>query len=164
MTISFRRLLSRLTTLAALSTASVPVTADAATDKCEDAELDANLVLDRGPLDARDAGLTLGRGLALALDEMRPITATHLAATWALSDDPVRRLALAHALEWSFPLVGDGMVLDHLSRDPDPAVRTAVARAAWVRQRHGQNAILSRLAGDPDPAVRAVAAMPAPGR
>jgi hypothetical protein len=163
MTISFRRLLSRLTTLAALSTASVPA-ADAAADTRDDCELDASLVLDRGALDPRDAGLTLGRGLALALDEMRPITATHLAATWALSDDPVRRLALAHALEWVFPLVGDGMVLDHLSRDPDPAVRTAVARAASVRRRHGDAAILSRLAGDPDPEVRAVAVMPASGR
>jgi hypothetical protein len=98
---------------------------------------------------------------------MRPITATHLAATWALSDDPVRRLALAHALEWAFPLVGDGMVLDHLSRDADPAVRVAVARAAWVRRagRHGDgDAILARLADDPDPSVRAVAAMPASTR
>ena len=92
MTISFRRLLSRLTAIA-LSTAAMPA-ADAAVSTAapqEDPELDASLVLDRGELPARDAGITLGRGLALALDEMRPIAATHLAATWALSDDPVRR-------------------------------------------------------------------------
>jgi len=152
MTISVKRLLSKLTALA-LSTAA-PASAQAATVQDEDVELDASLTLDREHLDARDAGLTLGRGLALAIHEMRPLTATHLAATWALSDDPVRRLALAHALEWAFPLVGDAVVLDHLSRDADPGVRAAVARAAWARRDHG---LLRRLVDDPDPDVRAIA-------
>jgi hypothetical protein len=160
MTISLRRVLSRLTALA-LTTAAVPATAEVPDARDDTDELDACLTLDRGELDPKVAGLTLGRGLALALDEMRPISATHLAATWALSEDPVRRLALAHALEWQFPLVGDGMVLDHLSRDHDPAVRVAVARAAWARRvLSGDTSVLARLADDPDPEVRAVAAMP----
>ena len=149
MTISLRRLLSKLTALA-LSTAA-PASAHLPDDA---PELDASLVLDREQLDPRDAGLTLGRGLALAIHEMRPLSATHLAATWALSDDPVRRLALAHALEWAFPLVGDAMVLDHLATDGDPQVRAAAARAAWVRRDH---ALLARLADDPDADVRAIA-------
>src|SRR4051812_24630980 len=121
MTISLRRLLSKLTALA-LSTA-----APASAQPVDDVELDASLTLDREHLDPHDAGLTLGRGLALAIYEMRPLSATHLAATWALSTDPVRRLALAHALEWAFPLVGDAMVLDHLAKDSDPKIRAATA-------------------------------------
>lgn len=152
MTISLRRLLGKLTALA-LSTAA-PASAHA-TVADDDVELDATLTLDREHLDTRDAGLTLGRGLALAIHEMRPLSATHLAATWALSEDPVRRLALAHALEWAFPLVGDAMVLDHLSRDTDPQVRAATARAAWARRDH---TLLGRLVDDPDPDVRAIAA------
>jgi hypothetical protein len=62
-----------------------------------------------------------------------------------------------------FPLVGDGVVLDHLSHDTDPQVRVAVARAAWARRAihpGGGDDLLHRLAADPDPDVRAVAAMP----
>ena len=84
-------------------------------------------------------------------------TATHLAATWSLSDDPLRRLAVAHALEWTFPLVGDALVIDHLSRDADPQVRAASARAAWARRPGGDPGVLARLSLDPDPAVREVA-------
>lgn len=146
--ISLRRLLSAI----ALTTAAVPAAAEAKTEPPP--ELDASLCLDREQADPTDAGLKLGRGLALALDDMRPLTATHLAATWALSDDPVRRLAMAHALEWAFPLVGDAMVIDHLSRDPDEQIRAAVARAAWVR---GELSVLGRLVDDPAPEVRAIA-------
>jgi hypothetical protein len=75
-----------------------------------------------------------------------------------MSEDPVRRLAVAHSLEWQFKLVGDDMVIDHLSRDPVPAIRLEIARAAWVRR--GTTDVygaLARLLDDPDPEVRAVA-------
>jgi hypothetical protein len=174
---SLRRLLSKLTALA-LSTSAVgpaaaagrparePIEIDASDDSdcCgdEDIDFDASVPIDREHLDARDAAATLGRTLALALDPvsgMRQLAATHLATTWSLSDDALRRLAVAHALEWTFPLVGDALVIDHLSRDRDPAIRTAAARAAWARRHTGGDpGVLARLSHDPDPAVRAVAA------
>jgi hypothetical protein len=115
--------------------------------------------LDTVTLDGATAadGLALGRGLALTLGEMRPLWATHLATTWALSPDPVRRAAVACALEWAFPLVGDAVIIDHLSRDADPQIRAACARAAWIRRTTGGDpGVLARLVDDPDPEVRAV--------
>src|SRR5215831_8750274 len=103
--VSLRRLLSRLAALA-LSTSSIGPAAAAPPDARDaagidvdddDADLDASLPIDREQLEARDAAATLGRSLALALGELRPLTATHLAATWSLSSDPLRRLAVAHA-------------------------------------------------------------------
>ena len=167
--VSLRRLLSKLTALA-LSTSAVgaagadPMRDDLELDEVdapdpEDGDLDASLQIDREHVDAQDAAAALGRSLALALTEMRPLLATHLAATWTLSGDPVRRLAVAHALEWTFPLVGAAFVIDHLSYDSDPAIRSAAARAAWARRRIGGDlGVLARLSHDPDPQVRAVAA------
>jgi hypothetical protein len=98
------------------------------------------------------------RDLALELSSMKPIAATHLATTLALSPDLARRAAIAKALEWEFPLFGDGAILDHLSRDESPAIRAACARAAWVRRaRGGDLGVLARLADDPDPDVRSIA-------
>jgi hypothetical protein len=132
--------------------------ADGSTD-ADDAELDASLMIDREQLDAGDAAAALGRSLALALSEMRPLSATHLLTSWSLSDDALRRLAVAHALAWTFPLVGDALVIDHLSRDTDPAIRAASARAAWARRRTGGDlGVLARLSHDLDPQVRAAAA------
>lgn len=172
--VSLRRLLSRLAAVA-LSTSATsasaagaaavdpgrepPARADRVGNDLEDSDgdLDASLSIDPGQLQARDAAAALGRSLALALGELRPLTATHLAATWSLSDDPLRRLAVAHALEWTFPLVGDALVIDHLSRDADPQVRAASARAAWARRPGGDPGVLARLSLDPDPEVREVA-------
>ena len=163
--VTLRRLLSRLAALA-LSTSAVgpavaapPEAGDAAGIDVDDddGDLDASLSIDREQLEAQDAAAALGRSLALALGELRPLTATHLAATWSLSDDPLRRLAVAHALEWTFPLVGDALVIDHLSRDADPQVRAASARAAWARRPGGDPGVLARLSVDPDPEVREVA-------
>ncbi|HSN27240.1 MAG TPA: hypothetical protein VLT45_13180, partial [Kofleriaceae bacterium] len=85
---------------------------------------------------------------------------THLATTWALSEDPLRRIAIAHALEFPFRLVGDDVVLDHLARDPDAKIRAVVARAAWVRRPTLGTDIVDRLAADADPEVRANARRP----
>ncbi|HEY4243735.1 MAG TPA: hypothetical protein VGM88_28175 [Kofleriaceae bacterium] len=167
--VSLRRLLSKLT---ALALAAAPATASAAPASGERTEpdrrsvgdpdgvdLDADSSIDREDVASSDAAAMIGRSLALALQRMSPMSATHLAATWALSPDGVRRLALAHALEWPFALVGDALVIDHLSRDAATEVRCAAARAAWARRSSGADlGVLDRLADDPDPAVRAIAA------
>lgn len=151
--VSLRALVARLATLAIATT---PVGAAAATVDCLDK--DAELEIDRGAATPREAGDTLGRSLAEALSELRPLHATQLVASWALSPDPVRRLAVANSLEWTFPLVGDALAIDHLSRDDDPTVRAAAARAAWARRDSGgDGGVLARLAADPDPTVRAIA-------
>jgi hypothetical protein len=168
--VSLRRLLTRLTAIA-LSTSAVGPASAADTDVPassqrtgdgddeDDLELIGDVPIDADHIDPADAAAALGRGLALAVHKMRPISATHLVATWALSADPVRRLAVAHSLEWTYRLVGDGTVLDHLSHDPDPAIRAEVARAAWSRRTSasGVHGVLARLCQDPDPGVRAVA-------
>lgn len=162
--ISLRRLLSRLTAIALSTTAVGPAAAEAdGREPTEPGGEDGDVVLAEGRIDPEtidppDAAAALGRGLALAADRMRPLSATQIVSTWALSSDPLRRLAVAHALEWSFPLVGDAIVIDHLSRDPEPSVRVAAARAAWARRVTGGDAgVLDRLRDDPDPGVRAVA-------
>jgi hypothetical protein len=164
--VSLRRLLSKLTAIALSTSAVGPAAAAAPTredaaledDDGDDVELGADLAIDRGQLDTRDAAAELGRSLALALGELRPLSATHLATSWTLSADPLRRLAVAHALSWSFPLVGAATAIDHLSRDSDPLIRAAAARAAWARRTSGGDlGVLARLSHDPDPQVREVA-------
>lgn len=154
-----RSILSRLTAFALTTGAAAPALAAPAPAPCRiDCALDDDLPIDPGNLPPEEVGTLLGRSLALALIEARPIAATQLAATWATSEDATRRLAVAHALERSFPLVGAAMVIDHLSRDEDAAIRAAAARAAWARRPSGgDDGVLSRLADDPDPAVRAIA-------
>jgi hypothetical protein len=162
--ISLRLLLARLTVLALTA---APAAANARIVNVIDDEhvLDANLPIDREHVPARDAALLLSRGLAHALGELPALHATQLATTWALSEDPLRRNAVARALEWMFPLLGDSIVIDHLSYDPDPAIRVAVARAAWVRRATGGDpGVLERLATDEDPEVRAVALRARPTR
>ncbi len=162
--IPLRSLLSKLTALALTASPAATIAGPLAqptardVDNDLDGDLASDLSIDREHMDPRDAAATIGRSLALALSEMRPLAGTHLATTWALADDPVRRLAVAYSLEWAFPLFGDIAILDHLSYDGDPAIRTAVARAAWIRRRSsGDIGVLARLAHDPDPEVRAIA-------
>lgn len=154
-----RSLLSRLTAFALTAGAAAPAYAVPAPSPCRiDCGLDDDTPIDPENLAPSEAGSLLGRSLALALIEARPIAATQLAATWATSDDTTRRLAVAHSLEWSFPLVGAALVIDHLSRDADATIRAAAARAAWARRSSGgDDGVLARLVDDPDPAVRAIA-------
>ena len=157
--IPLRRLLSKLAVIA-LATSS-PALASPTDRVTPDPELVAEGFIDPGNVDARDAAALLGRGLATALDGMKPLDATHVASSWATSPDPMRRLGIARALEWSFPLVGDGLVIEHLSRDPDPQVRAACARAAYIRRATGGDlGVLDRLARDPVPEVAAIAFWP----
>ena len=155
--VPLRRLLSKLTVLA-LTAAPVAAHADHASPIAADCELDADVPIDREHLDLHDAAAMLGRSLAQALTEVSPLHATQLATTWAVSDDPLRRAAVARALEWTFPLLGDSVIIDHLSRDPDPMIRAASAQAAWIRRASGGDAgVLERLATDADPDVRSIA-------
>lgn len=72
--------------------------------------------------------------LAVGLEQLPPLEATAVACEWALSDRADQRLALARALGWAFPLLGDGSVLAHLARDPDPHVQLAAEAAMHVRR------------------------------
>jgi hypothetical protein len=155
--ISLRRLLAVLALTGSPGMATAQRLPDAT------AALDADVPIDREHVDPSDAALMLGRQLAHTLSEQQPLEATHLASTWALSEDPLRRGAIANALEWVYPLVGDDLVLDHLSRDPDPGIRRAVARAAWARQPTIGTSITDRLAVDTDTEVRAIARRPGRG-
>jgi len=154
--ISLRRLLAVLALSGSPGVASATPTVSAS-------ELDADIPIDREHLDPSDAAAMLGRQLAHTLGDQPRLAATHLASTWALSEDPLRRIAIAHALEWAFPLVGDDIILDHLSHDADPKVRSAVARASWVRRPHLGTDIVDRLSADPDLDVRAIARRPGRG-
>ena len=165
--ISLRRLLSRLTVLvlSGAPVANAATTGDAPRLRSDDARSDDDQERDRDdtPIDHGDVGRTeaaalLGRNVAMALSQLPPLEAIHLATTWAISEDPIRRAAVARSLEWTFPLLADSVIIDHLSRDPDPATRAATARAAWVRRaRGGDDGVLDRLASDPDPEVRSIA-------
>jgi hypothetical protein len=137
-----------LTVLAISASAASPASANATTD----------LTIDCGEVGGREASVLLGRNLAMAMSELRQLDAIHLGTTWALSPDPVRREAIARSLEWMFPLVGDSVIIDHLSRDIDPAIRAASARAAWIRRTTGGDpGVLARLSHDSDLEVRSIA-------
>lgn len=156
--ISLQRLLSKLAILAATASPALAAPTDRAVP---DPALICEGTIDAENVDRRDAAALLGRNLAIALERMRPLEATHVATRWALSPDSLRRVGVARALEWAFPLVGDDLVIDHLSRDPDPAIRAACARAAWIRRATGGDpGVLDRLADDIDPDVRAIALWP----
>lgn len=166
--ISLRRLLAKLTVLALsaspLANAATVSKSNAPRIRIDDDDIDVDLDLDNDtPIDREhvgehDAAIMLGRGLATALSELPALDAIHLASTWALSEDQVRRTAVARSLEWMFPLVGDSIIIDHLSRDADPEIRAASARAAWIRRPTGGDpGVLERLAHDIDPEVRSIA-------
>jgi hypothetical protein len=137
--LNLRSMLSRLTAFAIYAgSAAAPAAAATAVEAPEEADcaecgLEDDTPIDRQGLDADQAAEVIGRSLAMALKEARPLAATQVASTWAVSADPLRRLAVAHALEWKFRLVGDDLILDHLVQDPEPSVQSAATRAAWAR-------------------------------
>jgi hypothetical protein len=140
-----RALLGRLT-MAAASVSAAPAAARAPDLPADDA---GDIAEPRGGH---------AHSLAIALAHSAPLEAVSRACDWALAGDPARRLTVATALGWSFPLVGDDVIIDHLSRDADTEIRAAAARAAWARRATGGDpGVLDRLSADPAPEVRAVA-------
>ncbi len=101
---------------------------------------------------------------AISLERMEPLPATYTACQWALSPDPELRATVAASLQWPFRLVGDGLIIDHLSRDPLPAIRAEVARALFTRHAIVRDEVMARLAADPSPEVREVVQLAARGR
>jgi hypothetical protein len=170
--ISLQRLLSRLTVLV-LSGAPVANAAttrdaprlrsddtrgdDTRSDDADERDLDETPI-DREQVGRNEAAALLGRNVAVALSQLPALEGIHLATSWAISEDPIRRAAIARSLEWTFPLLADWVIIDHLSHDPDPGTRAAAARAAWVRRASGgDDGVLDRLVHDPDLEVRSIA-------
>jgi hypothetical protein len=144
-----RTILSRVT-VATIATTSTATAAAAAAPTTTEADRSHSPALQE----------TVARELAVRLAQLPPIRAMGAVADLALSPETPERLALAGALSWEFPLVGEQTVLDHLSRDPAADVRAATARAAWIRRATQiDTQVLHRLLGDDDPEVRAAAWM-----
>jgi hypothetical protein len=97
--------------------------------------------------------------LPAAMEWMSGWERTEIIAGWATAASPRLRLAIARALRYAPPAVGDRSAIEVLSRDPDPDVRVAVVEAAWLRRREAPDRfirVLEALADDPDPMVRSV--------
>jgi hypothetical protein len=165
---SLRRLLSHLL-FASAGVAAVPgiAAANAAGDSAADSDdvvedvVDAALDLAGEP----DDPVAGGHALAVLLQHMHPLDAMRTAATAAMSSRAEVRCALGEALTWVFPLVGDSVVIDHLSQDAEVAVRFAAARAAFARRAGGgDDGTLARLSADPDPTVANAAILALGGR
>ncbi len=154
---ALRRLIGKLV-LTTLGISAAPAAADGS--EPDDVEAALRLISPDDP----DA-VASGHALAVLLGRMHPLDATRTAATAAMSPRPELRVALGEALTWHFRLVGDDVVIDHLSQDLDPGVRFAAARAAHARRTGGGDAgVLDRLTHDPDPAVREAAILALHGR
>jgi hypothetical protein len=99
-------------------------------------------------------------GLARAIERATAPERIDLVCTWALSDNPDERLALARALTWSTPVFVADLVLEQLASDQTPAVRAA-ALAAVAKHFHENSTTYSQIvmqcAGDPDPNVQKLA-------
>jgi len=143
-----------------IGTAAAPAIAAASVADTDEVEAALDLI----GADDPDAAHS-GHAFAILLERMHPLSATRAAATAAMSPRPEMRIAVGEALTWAFTLVGDDVVIDHLSRDPIPEVRFAAARAAHARRASGGDpGVLERLVEDPDPAVRQAAVLALHGR
>lgn len=147
-----RAILSRVT-VATLATTGAAAGSGADLAAPSRAIDDATIERDRATSPAMQEAIA--RELAARLARLPPIRAMGAAAELALSPEAPERLAIAGALAWEFPLVGDQTVIEHLSRDPAATIRAATARAAWIRNTHQRDTeVLRRLLGDDDPEVR----------
>lgn len=99
-------------------------------------------------------------GLARAIERATAPERIDLVCTWALSENPDERLALARALTWSTPVFVADLVLEQLAQDQTPAVRAA-ALAAVARHFHEDSSTYARIAlqcsDDSDPSVQQLA-------
>jgi HEAT repeat protein len=83
-------------------------------------------------------------GLARAIERATAPERIDLVCTWALSENPDERLALARALTWSTPVFVADLVLEQLAHDDRPAVRAA-ALAAVAKHFHENSAAYARI-------------------
>jgi HEAT repeat protein len=99
-------------------------------------------------------------GLARAIERASAPERIDLVCTWALSENPDERLALARALTWSTPVFVADLVLEQLAQDENAAVRAATL-AAVAKHFHENSAAYSRIvlqcAEDPDRNVQKLA-------
>jgi hypothetical protein len=164
---ALRRLLGKLL-FAGIGVAAAPAAASEVADG--DAEADTDEVV----TDVVDAALDLagdppdpvagGHMLAILLEGMHPLDAIRTAATAALSPRVEVRRSLAEALSWVFPLATDGVILEHLARDPEVDVRIGAARAAHARRASAGEAVLHLLEADPSSRVADAARLALHGR
>jgi HEAT repeat protein len=121
-----------------------------------DDELDQALALAARPVEPG----TDRHAFAYLLEHLDGFDALRTAATAALSSRVEVRRAVAEALIRVFPLVGDDVLVDHLSRDEDVQVRFAAVRAAHARRASGgDHDVLERLQDDPNPFVARAATL-----
>ncbi len=108
----------------------------------------------------RERRLPLAALLPDVLAWMTPLERVELIAGWASSRSPRLRLAIARGLRHMSPVPGSLTAIEHLAGDRDPAVRAAIAEAAWLRRRESPGrliAVLHRLAEDDNLFVQEVA-------
>jgi hypothetical protein len=102
----------------------------------------------------------LASALPEVLGAMSDLERARFVRDWATSTSGRLRLAMARALRYAPDTPGCITALEHLAGDRDPAVRVAVAEAAWLRRREQPRrliALLHRLSDDDHPFVREVA-------
>jgi hypothetical protein len=100
------------------------------------------------------------RALSSELQRTDVLTRTRVVSEWTLSNDPNVRNTIARALFFDFSCLGVDMAAEHLSRDKDALVRSAVPDIARVRYASNPStyqAILDRLSADPDQRTRRAA-------
>lgn len=83
----------------------------------------------------------LTRAVARLLPRVSGLDRTELVGRWATSLHTRQRLIAAQVLIHRFPVLWEDVIVEHLTRDPVPAVRRAAWRAAEAR---GLAAYLSR--------------------
>ena len=102
----------------------------------------------------------VGRTIATALKEAGGITRTQAVTNWALSESPMRRIAIMNAVTKDFYCLGVDAAVSYLSEDPNPEVRIAAAQTAARRISENPadyQGVLEKLSSDPDFNVRQAA-------
>lgn len=110
------------------------------------------------PIGSVRAGVT--RGLEALLAHVSPLERVEILGQWASAENVARREALAIALACPVTTMITDLVIEELSRDGNPRVRTAALRAA--RQHYQENpaayaALAEARAADDDARVRRTA-------
>lgn len=110
--------------------------------------------------ESENVRLSAAVGLARAVERATAPERIDLVCTWALSEHPDDRLALARALTWTTPVFVADLVLEQLACDESALVRAA-ALAAVARHFHEDSSAYARIVtqceADPDRNVQRLA-------